>query len=181
MDVWTDEELASWVAFGQLSGTGLGVRKIVALYEHLGSLSFAWSAKRDQLRFVPGLSVDVIDKFVAKRSQINPEALLKTATDKGIRVIPYSHVEYPTLLREIHDPPCVLYVKGQLTADDLLHTIGVVGTRRPTNYGQRIAKEISKGLAQSGVTVVSGMAVGIDSFAHRAALEGGGKTVAVLG
>jgi DNA processing protein len=83
-------------------------------------------------------------------------------------------------LREIHDPPVVIYMLGELEPEHLQHSAAVIGTRRPTTYGQRLAKEIAGGLAQNSVGVVSGMAIGIDSIAHWGAIDSGGKTVAVL-
>lgn len=177
----TDEELGAWLAFDRISGIGLGSQKIIAIAEHLGNLEFAWQANRDQLRFVPGLTLEVIDQFIAKRNEIDPETLLGSLRSKGILALPRTHPHYPTELKHIYDPPCVLYIQGQLSPTDLQHAVAVVGTRRPTAYGQRNAKDIARGLAESGVTIISGMAIGIDSFAHRAAIEGGGKTIAVLG
>jgi DNA processing protein len=89
--------------------------------------------------------------------------------------------QYPHQLKHIADPPIVLYVNGELEPEMLTHAVGVVGTRRPTSYGQKIAKEVARGLSEHGVTVVSGMAVGIDSLAHWGAIEGGSPTIAVLG
>jgi DNA processing protein len=88
---------------------------------------------------------------------------------------------YPLRLRHIDDPPIVLYVKGEIGIEHLTHTIGVVGTRQATQYGKRLAEETAKGLSEHGVTVVSGLAAGIDSCAHMGAIKGGTPTIAVLG
>lgn len=179
----SESELAAWLAFAQIAATGGGLtaRKILSLYEHLGSLDFAWKANRDQLRFVPGLSADLVEKLLVRRAEIDPASILESVRAEGISAYPLVDDRYPSLLKQIHDPPCVLYMRGRLTAGDMSHSAAVVGTRRPTAYGQRLAKEIAGTLAERGVTVVSGMAIGIDSFAHRAAIDAGGKTVAVLG
>lgn len=180
-DLWTDEEQAHWLAFDQLSGPGLGVSRLRLLYDRMQSMKVAWTASRDELRSLGIINYDVIDAFIEKRKAIEPEALLEKVRKENIQAYPLYHPMYPMRLREIHDPPVVIYINGRLTPDDLIYAIGVVGTRRPSSYGQRYAKEIAKGLAQSGATVVSGMAVGVDSLAHYGAIEGGGRTVAVLG
>ncbi|MBS1953877.1 MAG: DNA-protecting protein DprA [Cyanobacteria bacterium SZAS-4] len=180
-DLWTDNEQAHWLAFDQLSGPGLGVQRIKLLYDRLQSLAAAWTASRDQLRSLGIFSTEMIDAFVEKRKSIDPAALLDTVRKANIQAYPLFHPMYPMRLREIHDPPIILYINGSLTPDDMLYAVGVVGTRRPSSYGNKYAKEISRNLASAGATVVSGMAVGIDSLAHWGAIEGGGKTVAVLG
>lgn len=180
-DLWTDNEQAHWLAFDQLSGPGLGVQRIKLLYDRLQSLSPAWTASRDQLRSLGIFNTEIIDSFIEKRKAIDPAALLDTVRKANIQAYPLFHPLYPMRLREIHDPPIILYINGKLTPEDMLYAVGIVGTRRPSSYGNKYAKEISRNLARSGATVVSGMAVGIDSLAHWGAIEGGGRTVAVLG
>src|SRR4030095_12517312 len=182
MKYLADQELAAWLAFSEL-GVGWSSQTIMEIYSHMGELSYAWEANRDQLRFVPVISrfPHQIDKFIERRSQVNPELLLQLVYDRKITAIPLCDQRYPALLRHIADAPLVLYMKGKLRAEDFDHSVGVFGPRRPSSYGQKMAKEIAHGLAASGVTIVSGMAVGIDSYAHRATLEAGGRTVAVLG
>lgn len=177
-----DEELAAWMAFAQL-GIGWGTKLILSIYEHTGSLAFAWQANSAQLRFVPSLKgLDhQVSKFLERRKQINPERLLQVAAEKGVDAIPLCDQRYPHRLKQISDAPLVLYIKGRLSAQHLKHAVAVVGTRRPTSYGQKMTKEIAGGLAANGVTIVSGMAIGVDSFAHRAAIESGAQTIAVLG
>ncbi len=180
-DLWTDEEQAHWLAFDQLSGPGLGVQRVKLLYDRMLTLTAAWTASRDQLRSLGIINLDVIDAFIEKRKAIDPAALLEQVRKQNVQAYPLYHPLYPMRLREIHDPPIILYINGRLTPDDMLYAVGVVGTRRPSSYGQKFSKEISKNLAMAGATVVSGMAVGVDSLAHWGAIEGGGKTVAVLG
>src|SRR5271163_25269 len=175
-----DEELSAWLAFSQLSGPGIGVSKARSLLEYFHTLKNAWSASASDLRDSHALSFQNIEKFVKVRQSVDLEDLLKKVRSQKIKALDIYHPLYPASLREIHDPPIVLYMKGRLDPADLARCVGVVGTRRPTAYGQRHAKEIARGLAAHGVTVVSGMAVGIDSFAHYGAIEGKGRTVAVL-
>ncbi len=177
----SDKELACWLALDQVKGTGISPRRVQQICEQLQGSANAWGATRTVLKYLPGLTEEAIDSFIARRESIDPGALLEAVRRAGVAAYPICHPYYPERLREIHDPPSVLYIKGVLRPEDLKWTVGVVGTRRPSAYGQKLAREFASALAESGVTIVSGMAVGIDSYAHRAALEGEGKTVAVLG
>ncbi len=181
-ELWTEEEQAYWLAFDSLSGSGSGfsAKKLTIMYERLLSLKPAWHASRDTLREIPGFTNESIDNFIEKRKTVDPERVLESLKKAGIRAYPLMHPEFPFRLRQIHDPPLVIYMKGHLRPDDLQHSCAIVGTRQPTSYGQRLAKEFGRDLARSGVAVISGMAVGVDSLAHWGAIEGGGKTAAVL-
>jgi DNA processing protein len=173
-------ELPYWLAFDQLSGVGLGGKRLRMLFDHFLSIEAAWIASAAELRTLPWLKTEQIEQIVQKRKEVNFDQLLETLEKTGVTALPLNHPLYPSRLREIADPPIVLYMKGQLTPQELDHSIAIVGTRRPTTYGQRLAKEFARGLAQAGATVVSGMAVGVDSLCHWGAIEGGGRTVAVL-
>ena len=175
------DELPFWLAFHQVAVPGLTPRKIKLVYEFFGSLKKAWQASSSELRPIQFLTSEIIAAFVAKRETIDPDALLATVKDAGASIYPFYHEEYPPTLREINDPPLVLFVKGSYSFDDLHQTVGVVGTRQPTSYGRGLAKDLARGLAQSGATVISGMALGVDSLAHWGAIECGGRTLAVLG
>lgn len=173
-------ELPYWLAFDQLSGVGLGGKRLRMLFDHFLSIEAAWIASATELRTLPWLKTEQIEQIVQKRKEVNFDQLLQTLEKTGVTALPLNHPLYPSRLREIADPPIVLYMKGQLTPQELDHSIAIVGTRRPTTYGQRLAKEFARGLAEAGATVVSGMAVGVDSLCHWGAIEGGGRTVAVL-
>jgi len=179
-DLWTDEEQSYWLAFSQLSGPGFGVTKLRNLFEEFHTLKPIWNADREMLVQLKVLSHDGIDLFLQRRKTIDPPALLEELKQNGIKAFPLLHPSYPFRLREIHDPPLVIYMRGELSPEDLTYSAAVIGTRKPTSYGQRIAKDMARSLSQAGVAVISGMAVGIDSLAHYGAIEGGGKTVAVL-
>jgi len=105
---------------------------------------------------------------------------VRRAERAGVRLLTWSDAAYPAALRQIHDPPPFLFVRGAITPGDAL-AVAVVGSRRASSYGLRMARELSEGLARCGVTVVSGLARGTDAQAHWAALRGGGRTIAVLG
>ncbi len=174
------KELHYWLGFDQLTGVGLGAKRTRMLFEHFLSAEAAWNATASELKTLPWLKPEQIKQLIEKRAEIDFEKLLETLEKEGVTALHFYHPLYPSRLREIADPPLVLYMKGQLTPQELDHSIAIVGTRRPTAYGQRLAKEFSRGLAQAGATIVSGMAVGIDSLCHWGAIEGGGRTVAVL-
>lgn len=108
------------------------------------------------------------------------EEQLRCIEQSAVQVLTWNDVSYPALLRQIHDPPPLLFVRGDFAASDAL-AVAVVGSRRASAYGLRMARELSDGLARCGITVVSGLARGTDAQAHWAALRGGGRTIAVLG
>ncbi len=175
-----EQEIAHWLAFDQMHGVGVGCKKIQMLFEYFGSLRAAWLADQSQLTDVRGITREIAAAIVEKRPTIDPDGLLDACKKAKVDVFPIYHPLYPMLLRGIEDPPVVLYLKGLLAPEHLFHSIAVVGTRKPTSYGRSTAKELARDLALSGVTVISGMAVGIDSLAHWGAIEAGGKTIAVL-
>lgn len=176
-----ERELAYWLAFAWLSGSGLGFARVKRLFEHFESLEQAWKTPEGQLRKLPWLDDKAKESLIAHRKITEPAQLLENLHSQGIKAFHYYHHGYPARLREIHDPPIVLFQKGNLVLHEMDPVVAIVGTRRPTAYGQKLAKEISNGLAESGATVVSGMALGIDSLAHWGAIEIQGRTLAVLG
>ena len=127
-----------------------------------------------------GLDQKSIFAVAAAREHTQPDADLARLADIGIQVLTWDETGYPKLLKQINDPPPVLYVKGELKDEDAW-AIGIVGTRRATVYGREVSESLSGELARNHITVVSGMARGIDGYAHQAALKAGGRTVAVLG
>lgn len=179
-----DEELATWLGFAHPGCKGFGSVRIEALQQHFGSLSRAWRAPRSELLAVTDLPPGLVADLVEQRPKINPEQLLEECRSQSITIIPSLHPQYPYRLRQVTDRPAVLFWKGappSAFGNKLEMALAIVGTRRPTAYGQKYAKEIARSIARLQITIVSGMAIGIDSFAHRGAIEGGGKTIAVLG
>ena len=175
----SEDELAHWVAFSLLSG--VGPKRVGVLSDRLGSMVTAWNASPLVLQRMPGFGPETIAAMEAGRKDIDPAKLLQKLKDDNIDVWTLKDSSYPIWLRNTADPPICLFVNGDIHPHALINVAGVVGTRRPTSYGQRIAKEIGRGLSENGVTVISGMAVGIDSMAHWGAIEGGAPTIAVLG
>jgi DNA processing protein len=138
------------------------------------------AAKRDQLRKVDGIGNDVADQISSWESIVDLAAELKRIREFGAAVITQESASYPKPLREIHAPPIVLYVWGELQDRDH-HAIGIIGARRTTHYGMESAKKLAYQIAYAGLTVISGLARGIDTGAHQGALAAKGRTIAVIG
>ncbi len=167
-----------WIAFrlAEVASTG----RFQALIETFGTLEAAWQADSAQLRRVLGGRERTLANVVRTRESLDLDRAIDSLDRAGVSVVTVADDGYPRLLREIAAPPPVLFYKGHIVETDA-HAVAIVGTRRATAYGRDVAIEIAKGLADAGVTVVSGLATGIDGHAHRAALDAGGRTIAVLG
>jgi len=171
-------ELRLWIALRLAPGIGTVVCK--NLLETFGSPERILAAPQAELAAVAGMSPRLADAL--KSSLANPEIdrELEKLSGTDIYSCTYTAPEYPQALKNIYDPPPYLYVRGRLQPADC-NAVAVVGSRNASDYGQRVAADISRELARAGLTIVSGMAAGIDSAAHRGALEAGGRTIAVLG
>lgn len=166
-----------WIGFHLVPG--VGAARLGRLIERFGSVETAWTASERELR-AAGLPEEVARAVVAGRSRIELDHELEKLERLGIQALTLDDDRYPRLLRHISSPPPVLYVRGTLVTEDEL-AVGIVGTRRATSYGTDMAARIAADLAAAGVTVISGLALGIDTVAHRASLDAGGRTVAVFG
>ncbi|MCS7234180.1 MAG: DNA-processing protein DprA [Synergistetes bacterium] len=158
---------------------GLGPVKISSLIAFFGSPLDAWNASLKEVLQVPGIGEKIAQALLKVKKEKLLERELELMDKWGISFLTLLDEGYPVLLKEIENHPPVLYIKGSLKNDVL--TLAVVGTRKPSPYGRKVAREFSKFLASSGVCIISGLARGIDSEAHKGALEGGGTTYAVLG
>ena len=156
----------------------LGPVRIGALIRDCGTAREAWNAGAAQLQQIPELK-GLAEKFLEERRKINPEAEWRRLQRLNIGCLTLESPDYPSLLRQITHPPPILYYRGRWV--NVPAAIAIVGSRRCTAYGRDIASRLAAELAQAGVAVISGMALGVDTAAHRGALEGGGRTVAVLG
>ncbi|MBI4200445.1 MAG: DNA-protecting protein DprA [Chloroflexi bacterium] len=172
-----EEELRYWVALSHVPFVGRA--RFQLLEQRLGSLKEAWRAPASRLKEA-GLDDRATAVLVAVRARLDPDAEMERLARLGIHAFTWNDPEYPPRLKEIYDLPPVVFVKGTLLPEDE-RSVAVVGTRRASAYGREVASLLSRDLAQHGVTVVSGLARGIDAIAHRAALEAGGRTIAVLG
>lgn len=170
-------DLKYWVAFNRIRRLGpIRLRQIEA---HFGDLALAWMASQSDLASV-GLDKSTVREIVSGRPEIDPDSEMEALETAGIDVICLRSPEYPTRLAEIYDPPSVLYFRGKLEPGDE-RSVAVVGTRACSGYGLEMTTRLAGGLAANGVTVVSGLAVGIDAAAHRASLDAGGRTIACVG
>jgi len=160
-----------------LSGAG---RRLWSLLDHFGSPKRIWEAQLKELAGVPGFNSEVSLDFARRRDAVDLVRRVSEMERAGISFLCYNDPGYPAVLRFIHDPPAALFVRGALKAADEL-ALAVVGSRRPTPYGRLVAEKIAADLAAAGITIVSGLARGIDTAAHRGALAVGGRTVSVLG
>jgi DNA processing protein len=158
----------------------VGPVRLRRLLEHLGEPAAILRASRAQLAGVPGVGEDTAEAIANWEKTVPLDAELKRIAEFGCTVLTQQDPAYPPLLREIYDPPIVLYVKGTLDARDK-NSVALVGSRQTTHYGIEVARKLAYQLAYTGVTVVSGGARGIDTAAHQGALTAKGRTLAVLG
>src|SRR5438477_197719 len=166
------------VALNMLPTMGpVRLRKLLEVFE---TPDRVLAAKRDALRAVEGIGREVVDQILNWESLVDLPAELQRVRDFGATVITAESPLYPRQLREIHAPPIVLYVWGELTERDQ-HAIAVIGSRRTTHYGLESAKKLAYQLAYAGLTVISGLARGIDTAAHQGALAAKGRTIGVIG
>ena len=175
---FTKEEELHWLALRLIPG--LGTRKANQLLERLRTPQAIFRASRSELE-ASGLSGSVAQTIASGCTFDDAVDQQQKMLESGARLVPFSDPSYPQRLKEIFDPPIALFIRGSRV--ELLQSIplGVVGTRRPTPYGTAATERLSADLAHAGLTIVSGMARGIDTAAHRAALDIGGDTIAVLG
>lgn len=180
------DETASEAAHNELVDTlrlslipGVGPRIRRALLERFGSPRAVLSAAPGELVEVQGVGPKLVRKIAAAGDEIDVQQEIALCREHGVEILSESQDEYPRMLREIHDPPGVLFLRGSLKPADAL-AIGIVGTRHASQYGLRQAERLAGSLSRAGLTVVSGLARGIDAAAHRGALAAGGRTLAVL-
>jgi len=171
------DEVKYWVGFSLIPG--IGRAKFYLLQNHFGNLGRAWHASAAELRSA-GLDSKSADTIIARRPRMSLDAELDKLEKYNVKVITADNAGYPRRLKEIYDYPPVLYVRGTLIPEDEW-AIAVVGTRRASIYGRQVTEEIVANLARHKITIISGLAKGVDAIAHRTALEAGGRTIAVAG
>jgi DNA processing protein len=172
------EELACWIAFSRASGIGPARFRLLLDFFHDDAVT-AWHAARSDLAQA-GLDEKTIDRFLKQRETIVPQRELERLEKLRIQIITWKDSTYPPLLRKIEYPPPVLYMCGTLTDDDRHYALAIVGTRRMSVYGRQVTERFAGELARGKITIVSGLAVGVDAVAHTAALNAGGRTIAVI-
>jgi len=171
------QDIRYWVAFNKVSG--IGAARLRALLDYFGDLETAWNASTHDLQQA-GLDRRSQANLLNERHRLDLDAELDRLERAQIRVFTWDDPDYPPHLREVFNAPPVLYVRGLVETRDEW-AVAVVGTRRASVYGKEAAQLLGRGLAQAGVTIVSGLAKGIDTVAHRACLDAGGRTIAVMG
>lgn len=168
-------EIANWIRLAKLEFP----KRAVALVEHFGSPEAAFQASNRELMDVNGIT----SKNAERMRQIaaaSVDAELRSMEKLNIRIVTYRDDEYPQNLRQIYDPPAVLFVRGSILEEDRF-AVAIIGTRKASEYGRSMAQKISRDLSNRGLCIVSGAARGIDTVAHTAAVQAGGRTLAVLG
>jgi DNA processing protein len=173
----SETDVRYWIGFNKVPG--IGAARLQALLDAFGDPETAWQAPADALRQA-GLDRRSLANLLKARTELNLDAEVARLDSADVRVITWNDPDYPPNLRQIFNAPPLLYVRGRIEKQDEW-AVAVVGTRRASVYGKEAARMIASGLAKAGVTVVSGMARGIDTLAHRTCLDAGGRTVAVLG
>ena len=175
-------EKAYWLAWLQING--LGAVLLQRIKQHFGTMALAWTAPGKEFSAIAGFGTKLIASIEQQRSRLDPSQILTEYSRENPHFWTPAESEYPRLLLEIPSPPPILHYKGQVNLAENLgvkKAIAIVGTRYPTEYGKRWTRKISSTLAQHDFTIVSGMAAGIDTEAHRSCLAVGGRTIAVLG
>jgi len=163
-------------AFGLIEK--IGPARMKKLINFFGDPASAWKA--DQADFKrAGLEESVVESLIHQRAELDPEREFQKLEEHGIRIISLEDEEYPSLLKETYNPPFALYVKGKIRSENI--NVAIVGSRKVTPYGRQVAQVLARDLAGAGLTIVSGMAAGIDTIAHTESLKAGQETIAVLG
>lgn len=171
-----NEDIKYWVALS--THQKIGARTLAKLYKRFKKMSRVWRASRRDL-LSAGLDLGQAEAVFEVIEKKNPDLELEKLAKYHVQPLIFPDHDYPTLLKELPDPPGLLYVKGKLLKDDL--ALAVVGSRKYTSYGKRVTESIVYPLARNKITIVSGLALGIDSIAHEVTLSAKGRTVAVLG
>lgn len=177
------EERAYWLVWSQISGVGPVL--LQRLWQHFGSLVVAWNATARELGEVEGFGFQTVQKVVKDRTAYqNPADFLVQHQEQNPNFWTPTDLEYPRLLLETASPPPILYYRGVVSLEENLgqnSLVGIVGTRHPSEYGVRWTRQITTLLVKNGFTVVSGLAEGIDTECHTAAIKAGGRTLAIVG
>jgi len=171
------QELKYWVGFSL--APKIGPSKFKKILNYFPSLQEAYEASFWELK-KSGLEENIVQEFITKRREINLDKEMEKLEKEDIKLLTLYDEDYPHLLKEIYNPPYLLYYKGAKPVKDEF-SLGIVGTRKASSYGQQVTPEIVGDLTQNGITIVSGLALGIDGLAHQTAYKTGGKTIAVLG
>lgn len=167
-----------WIAFSSIEQ--IDSNFIQKLFEHFGDIEVAFNASLDDLKKIDGLSVKKAENFLRHRDKVDIDRTFTEVETRGINFLTLESENYPKMLRQISNPPAVLYYKGKLFECNLDKTLAVVGSRRASMHGRDDLKKILSGLANTDICIVSGLASGIDTVAHTSAIENNIKTIGVI-
>lgn len=173
----SEEELTHALRLALVPGVGPRTRR--TLLDRFQTPKAVLRASPSELREVQGVGPKLTDKIRRAWAEIDAEGEIARCREQGITILVEADARYPAVLREIHDPPGVLFVRGEFKPQDGM-AVGIVGTRHPTQYGLRQAERLAASLARAGLTIISGLARGIDGAAHRGVLSAAGRTIGVL-
>lgn len=173
----TSNDLIFWNAIAQIPK--IGPARFKKIYNYFENMETAFRASVSDL-IEAGVEEKIALEFIGYRPQINPHQEWEKLEKENIKIITIKDGDYPPLLKEIYNPPALLYYKGNISANDEF-AIAAVGTRKITDYGKQVTQEIVKELARNSLTIVSGLALGVDGLAHQSTIEVKGRTIAVLG
>ena len=170
------EDIKYWVGFNSIPG--IGRVRLAQLENYFGNLENAWKAPAGELKRA-GIDSAALRMIARYRPEISPEAAMENLEQHGIKALTCHDSGYPSRLKEIYDYPPVIYLRGSLLPEDEW-CLAVVGTRRASAYGKQVTEELVTDLARASIAIVSGLARGIDTIAHKSALKAGGRTLAVF-
>ncbi len=173
-----NNDIKFWVGFSLIPE--IGPARFSRLVKHFSNMQQAWNASFNELRQA-GIDEKAANEVVVKRNEINLDQEIKKIEKEDLKILTIKDKDYPKLLKEIYYPPALMYYRGKLTSEADDFSLGVVGTRKITNYGKQVTPAIVRNLTDNGMVIVSGLALGIDSLAHETCLESNGRTIAVLG
>lgn len=174
-----NEDIGYWISFSKVNG--LGPVKLYSIFKYFNNIKDAWNADLEEFVNIDNITQNNIEQIREARFNINPDKEIDLLDKENIKAITLIDEDYPYLLKQMHDPPFVIYYKGTFDKDKIDKCIGMVGTRKPSYSGKKTAFNLSFELAQNNITVVSGLAAGIDTESHKGALKAdNGYTIAVL-
>ena len=165
-----------WIAFSSIEE--IDSTFILQLYDYFGDIETAYNCS--DLSGIEGLNIRHAQKFLSLRDKTDPDKVSQYVEDRGIKVITFEDAKYPNMLKNISDPPAVIYYYGDLSVCNLERTLAIVGSRRATSYAKDALKKIIDGFSGTDMCIVSGLASGIDTTAHQGALDNGLKTIGVI-
>ena len=167
-----------WVGFSSIEE--IDSKFIEILYKHFGDIKTAFYADESALSVVSGITKNKLNEFIFKRKSINVEEKYNAVLERDIKVITYEDKSYPYMLKNIDNPPMVIYCKGDISSCNLERSLAIVGSRRMSLNAKESLKKVMKGFANTDLCIVSGLAAGVDTAAHRFALDNGLRTIGVI-